>query len=168
MTPGGSKHCTQDIVAGALFLAVGGLGALGSLSYPLGTAFQMGPGYFPLLVFAILAVLGAALLVKGLLAAGPGIEGWARRPALFILGSLVLFALAAQKAGFVASAFGLALLSTFAGPGMLLSTRLALAALLTAFCWLVFVLGLGVLIPTWPEPWSIFRSLPLAGNAPGL
>jgi hypothetical protein len=89
--------------------------------------------------------------VKGLITAGPGIAGWARWPTTVILGGLLLFAVLAPVLGFVLSCLLLATVATLAVPGMPWRTRLGLAAFLTGFCWLIFILGLGVLIPTWPE-----------------
>ncbi len=151
MTPFGIKHSSQDIIAGAIFLAAGLIGVFGSFSYPMGTALQMGPGYFPALVFGVLAALGAAILLKGLLVAGPGITGWAWRPFALVLGGLVLFALVAQTLGFILSCMALVLVATAAVPGLSLLSRLGLALVLAGFCWVVFLLGLGILIPTWPD-----------------
>lgn len=151
MTSFRSRSCPQDIIAGLFFLVIGLAGVWNSFSYPLGTALQMGPGYFPALVFGILAALGLAILLKGLLTAGPGIQGWAWWPATVILGGLVLFAVLAPVLGFVLSCMLLVIIATLAVPGMPLRTRLGLAVVLTCFCWLIFIAGLGILIPTWPE-----------------
>ncbi|MBS7546220.1 tripartite tricarboxylate transporter TctB family protein [Ancylobacter oerskovii] len=151
MPPSRSGSCPQDIIAGIFFLVIGLAGMWNSFSYPIGTALQMGPGYFPALVFGLLAALGLAILVKGLLAAGPGIQGWAWRPTLLVLGGLVLFAVLAPVLGFVLSCMLLTTVATLAVPEMPWRTRLGLAAALTGFCWLIFIAGLGVLIPSWPE-----------------
>ena len=151
MTSSRSRSCPQDIVAGVFFLVVGFAGVWNSFSYPLGTALQMGPGYFPALVFGILAALGLTILVKGLFTAGPSIAGWAWWPTTVILGGLFLFAVLASALGFVLSCMLLATVATLAVPGMPWRTRLGLAAFLTGFCWLIFILGLGVLMPTWPD-----------------
>lgn len=151
MTSSRSRYCQQDIVAGIFFLVVGLAGVWNSFSYPLGTALQMGPGYFPALVLGILAALGLAILVKGLITVGPGITKWAWSQATVILGGLILFAVLAPVLGFVLSCMLLAIIATLAVTGMPWRTRLVLAVVLTGFCWLIFIAGLGVLIPTWPE-----------------
>ena len=45
---------------------------VGSLSYDVGTPLRMGPGYFPLLVGAILAALGLAVVAQGFIAGARG------------------------------------------------------------------------------------------------
>ncbi|MCK6451590.1 MAG: tripartite tricarboxylate transporter TctB family protein [Alphaproteobacteria bacterium] len=150
MTSARTKRSPQDLVAGGMFLVCGLIGIWGSSFYPMGTALQMGPGYFPALVFGVMAALGAVILAKGLVTAGPGIEGRSWRPVAVILGALTVFALAATPLGFVVSSAGLVLIATAATDGHSLTSRLTLAGVLTAFCWALFVLGLGVLIPTWP------------------
>jgi hypothetical protein len=150
MTPAGANRSPQDLVAGGIFLVSGLIGVWGSSFYPMGTALQMGPGYFPALVFGVMAALGAIIFIKGLATAGPGIERWVWRPVVTILGALVVFGVAAAPLGFVVSSMGLVLIATAAIDGLSITSRLILAGVITAFCWGLFVLGLGVLLPTWP------------------
>lgn len=49
-----------------MFTIIGGLVMILSRSYDLGTAANMGPGYFPYYLGALLAVLGAVLLIKAI------------------------------------------------------------------------------------------------------
>ena len=62
------RRSLPDVLAGGIFVLIGGAFLVGSLGYELGTPLRMGPGYFPLLVGAIVAVLGLAIVVKGLVA----------------------------------------------------------------------------------------------------
>ncbi len=55
----------RDFWAGVMFLGLGGLFAGIALTYKLGTAARMGPGFFPFVLGAILAGLGIAILVIG-------------------------------------------------------------------------------------------------------
>ena len=59
----------KDILAGLIFLGFGAAFGYAATGYPIGTAFRMGPGYFPLLLAGALALLGAAIVVKGFAAA---------------------------------------------------------------------------------------------------
>ena len=59
-------------------------------NYPLGTAARMGPGYFPRILGILLIVLGAALSLRALRAAGPAaaaVGNGGRR--IIVLGSVV-------------------------------------------------------------------------------
>ena len=49
----------KDFFSGLLYTVVGAAFAYGATSYNLGTGARMGPGYFPLLLGSILAIIGA-------------------------------------------------------------------------------------------------------------
>ena len=49
---------TKQRMSGAIFVAIGVLGAILSRNYELGTATRMGPGYFPF-VLSVLIALGS-------------------------------------------------------------------------------------------------------------
>lgn len=143
---------TKDFASGLLFALVGAAGLVWSLTYPMGTSRQMGPGYFPALVFGTVLLMGLVIAGKALReTAGEPLEAFVWRPLVVILGALTLFGLALERIGFVAACMGLVLIATAAGTTLGLLQRLALAVAVTLFCWLVFILGLGLLIPTWPE-----------------
>ena len=55
---------TTNALCGALFIGLGGFFIYQSLGLELGTAFKMGPGYFPLFLAAILALLGVIIIVQ--------------------------------------------------------------------------------------------------------
>ncbi|OZI66712.1 tripartite tricarboxylate transporter permease [Bordetella genomosp. 11] len=54
----------QDCAAGLMFAAFGAGFAWKALSYPLGTAGRMGPGYLPFWLGVMLVLLGAAILIR--------------------------------------------------------------------------------------------------------
>ena len=83
-----------DFFSGLLFMALGVAFAWGASKYPIGTAAQMGPGYFPLLLGALLGLLGAVIVFKALVFEtedGGRIGPWAWRPLGFILLVNLLF-----------------------------------------------------------------------------
>ena len=57
---------TKDFYAGLLFMLVGGTFAWGATSYQLGTSARMGPGFFPMVLGLLLAVLGAVMMARTL------------------------------------------------------------------------------------------------------
>lgn len=141
----------KDLASGLVFTALGVTGTWWSFSYPMGTARQMGPGYVPAIVFGILTILGLVILLKAVRSGADPIERPAVLTVIAILGSIVVFAYAIERLGFVLAIFGLVLLSTSVGTSLSTVGRAALAVALATFCWLVFVLGLGLPILTWPE-----------------
>jgi hypothetical protein len=90
----------KDFFAGLMFLVVGALFAIGATKYNVGNAARMGPGYFPLLLGILLAVLGAGIIFYSMVHnPAHGVEGdkvgaWAWKPIGFVLGANVLFGMA--------------------------------------------------------------------------
>ena len=144
----------KDILSGLLFVGFGAAFGYAATGYPLGTAFRMGPGYFPLLLAGALAVLGVAILIKGVTAAAAdspvGVVPW--RGALFLLGALVYFGATVRGLGLVLALFGTALLSALASRHNARLAAVAIAAALTVACVAVFHYGLGVAVPLF-GPW---------------
>jgi hypothetical protein len=55
----------KDFWAGLMFIGFGGFAVIWSLThYQMGTAVRMGPGYFPVMLGGLLAVLGAMVFVQ--------------------------------------------------------------------------------------------------------
>lgn len=144
------RRSLPDLLAGTIFVLIGGAFVVGSLGYELGTPLRMGPGYFPLLVGAILAALGLAVVVKGL-AAGEeitfGAIPW--RAIVLIVAALVFFGFAIRPLGFVPTAAVTALMTTFASRRVRPLTAVAVAAGLTVAATLIFVVGLQLRVPLW-------------------
>ncbi|HEX4812912.1 MAG TPA: tripartite tricarboxylate transporter TctB family protein [Nonomuraea sp.] len=150
------RRSFPDVLAGGVFVLIGGAFVAGSLGYGLGTPLRMGPGAFPLLVGAILAVLGLAIVVKGLVAGevisfGP--IPW--RAVAVITLALVFFGFTVRGLGFVPTSAVTALLTTLASTRVRPLAAVAVAAGLTAAATLIFVVGLQLRIPLW-GPWLGF------------
>jgi Tripartite tricarboxylate transporter TctB family len=150
------RRSVPDVLAGGIFVLIGGGFVVGSLGYELGTPLRMGPGYFPLLVGAILAALGLAIVGKGLIAGEVIAFGpipW--RAATFIVLAILFFGFTVRRLGFVPSSAVTALLTTLASPRIRLRTAVAVAAGLTVAATLIFVVGLQLRIPLF-GPWLRF------------
>jgi hypothetical protein len=143
-----NRRSFADILAGAIFIAIGLAFVLGSLGYELGTPLRMGPGYFPLVTGGVLAVLGLIILVKGLVA-GEVIEfgriPW--RSVILIVAAIVFFGLTVRGLGFVPSVAVTALLTALASYRIRLVTAVAVAAGLTVLSVLIFIVGLQLRLP---------------------
>jgi hypothetical protein len=135
----------KDLGAGLLFMALGLLFALGTLSLELGTAFRMGPGFFPLLLAALLILLGAGIVAVGLRAPA---EAPGPRPAwqgmALLLAAPIAFGLTVRGLGLLPAIVLAALIAAFASRRMTPGLALVLTVGLTAFCVLVFSFGLGL------------------------
>jgi hypothetical protein len=78
----------KDFFSGLLFMGLGIAFGWGALGYKLGDAGRMGPGYFPLLLGSLMAILGVVIVFKALTVkteGGDRIGSWAWRPLAFVL-----------------------------------------------------------------------------------
>jgi hypothetical protein len=142
-----------DVLSGLLFIAVAALGLWISRDYAVGTALRMGTGYVPRLLCWMLMALGAIVLVQGLRAKAPPVRPTAigLRATLAVTLAIVAFALSIERLGLVLAIVlltGIGALATKA----LRPLETAIAALvLIALSWGIFIAGLGLTIPVWPD-----------------
>ncbi|MDP3897279.1 MAG: tripartite tricarboxylate transporter TctB family protein [Mesorhizobium sp.] len=133
-----------NALCGAIFLVLGAFFAIQSLGLDLGTAFRMGPGFFPLALAGVLILLGALIIAQALRVDGEPIGVMAWRGMVFILPAPIFFGLTVRGLGFVPSIFLTALIACFASTRMRVLPAVLLSAAITAFCTLVFLKGLGL------------------------
>jgi hypothetical protein len=143
----------KDFGAGLLYVALGGTAVIMARAYDFGTAERMGPGYFPSLIGGCLILIGVASILRSSIVLGDGVSAFAWRPFILIGASVVLFAAALPRLGLIPALAILLLVAALARPAARLSLMGAgAAALLIAFCALVFVKGLGLSMPLF-GPW---------------
>ena len=150
------RRSFPDVLAGGIFVLIGGSFAVGSLSYELGTPLRMGPGYFPLVVGVIVAVLGLAIVLKGLVAGEVlsfGVIPW--RAIVVIVLALLFFGFTVRGLGFVPASAMTAVLTTLASPRVRPLPAAAVTVGLTVASTLIFVVGLQLRIPLL-GPWLRF------------
>ena len=139
-----SKFDTTNLLCGLLFIGLGLFFAIQSLTLDLGTAFRMGPGYFPLILACALILFGGIIFVQSLRIEGDAIGHIAWRGMLFILPAPIFFGLTVRGLGFVPAIFLAALIASFASSKMKPLTARVLSFCLTIFSILVFSYGLGL------------------------
>ena len=142
-----------DVLSGLLFIGTAAFGLWASRNYPVGTALRMGTGYMPRLLCWVLLGLGVIVLAQGLrqeaapLRSSP--QAW--RAVLSVTAALVAFGLSVERLGLVLAILlltGLGALAT----RTLRPLETAVAALgLIVLSWSIFIFGLGLTIPVWPE-----------------
>lgn len=119
-------------------------------SYDLGSLRRMGPGFFPV-------VLGALLAGPGALVAIPAM----RRPSqqrpfawletISVVAALLIFGLLLERLGVLLTTAATVLITTTVAPRPGLGWRLVLTLAVTALVWLVFVRGLNMSLPVLPR-----------------
>jgi hypothetical protein len=143
----------RDFWSGLMFVIVGVGFAWGATNYKLGSSANPGPGYFPLGLGLLLAVLGAMVLFKAMTiesAGGDPIGAVAWKPLVTILLSVLVFGLALPRLGLAVALPLLVLLASVAGDEFSLRGVIVSAVVLTVGCWAIFILGLKLVIPLWP------------------
>jgi hypothetical protein len=134
-----------DALAGLVFVLFGLFFGVQALGLEIGTAFRMGPGYFPLVLSAILILLGLFIIASAIHDRGSdGIGTLAWRGVLFILPAPIFFGLTVRGLGFVPAIFVTTLIAALASFKMRLHWALVLAASVTLFATVVFSYGLGL------------------------
>lgn len=140
----------KDCVLAAIMVALGfGVIAV-AWPYQFGTPMQMGPGFFPILLGGLLAVLGVFIFLQSLAGEPELADRLELRPILFIGGSVVAFALLLEAAGLLAAVFASVLISSrsqTASQSLSWPALILLAAFFAGGSALVFVYMLGQPIP---------------------
>src|SRR5687768_16786217 len=107
-----------NALCAAIFIGFGALFMVQSFSLEIGTAFRMGPGYFPLVLSGVLIALGLIILIQALRVQGEPVGAIAWRGMFFILPAPVFFGLTVRGLGFVPALFCTALIAAFASHRM--------------------------------------------------
>ena len=145
-----------------MFLVVGGGFAWGATTYNVGSGARMGPGYFPLIVGILIAVMGVLITARSFITHsedGDPIGAIAWRPLGFIIGANLVFgvllgglpSIGLPAMGLIAAIFGLTLVSSLAGDTYNIKEVLVLATILAAGSYVAFVWLLKLQFPVWPS-----------------
>lgn len=139
------SHDRTDVIAGVLLMLVAAVFGWKTLELNIGTAFRMGPGYFPMILTGLLFLLGLIITLLALRRpGGDGIGTIAWRGIVFILPAPIFFGLTVRGLGFVPALFLTTLIASQASMRMKPLPALVLAVLVTAASTLIFSYGLGL------------------------
>jgi hypothetical protein len=151
----------KDFFSGLLFVGVGVAFAWGATTYNVGEGARMGPGYFPLMLGIVLALIGAVVLFTSLVVeteGGDRIGKWAWRPLFFIILANLAFgvllaglpSIGLPGMGLIAAIFGLTIIASMADGHFHTRDILILAVVLAIGSYLAFIVLLKLQIPVWP------------------
>ncbi|MGE0626272.1 MAG: tripartite tricarboxylate transporter TctB family protein [Hyphomicrobiaceae bacterium] len=137
----------QDVLSGLLFIVVGIAGLWFGKDLAVGTAFRMGPGYFPMVLCSLLVLIGLLIALKGLVKSTemPGRLHW--RPLILVTLSILAFAGLIENAGLLPAAFAVVLIATCGGPEFHWLEGLLLAVVLSLGAVGLFIFALNMTIP---------------------
>jgi len=142
----------QDYYGGLAFVLFAILALVASAELPGQRGFAFGPGTAPRLFSGLLAFLGGAVALVGVLVEGPAIEKYKIRGPTLVLLSIFLFAAIIRPFGLFIAAFLTFMLSIFGSTEMRLMESIAGAVAMTIFCWFLFVYMLNLPFQLWPQP----------------
>ncbi|RZL92433.1 MAG: tripartite tricarboxylate transporter TctB family protein [Variovorax sp.] len=151
----------KDFFAGVMFTVVGIAFAWGSTTYNVGNGARMGPGYFPLMLGIVLAVLGLIVVFTAMTIEtedGEPVGKIAWRPLGFIIGANLIFgvllggvvAWGLPAMGLIAAIYALVLIAGLAGEKYSFKSSLVLATILALGSYLAFVVALKLQFQVWP------------------
>ncbi|CAM8660445.1 Protein of unknown function DUF1468 [Comamonadaceae bacterium] len=154
-------HSQKDFYSGLMFTIVGGSFALGASSYQLGTGARMGPGYFPLILGVLLAVLGCAIAVKSMITPTPDgdkVGKFAWKPLFFIITANLVFGacigglpmIGLKPLGLIVGIYLLTYIASHAGDEHKLKEVAVLATILALLSFVAFIVLLKLQFPVWP------------------
>ena len=150
-----------DFFSGVMFTVVGGVFAIGATNYNIGDGARMGPGYFPLMLGILLALLGVLIMFQGLAVEtvdGEKIGKWAWKPLAFVLGANLAFgvllgglpSIGLPAMGMIIAIYALTIISSMAGEHFNLRDVLILATILAVGSYVAFSWALKLQSQVWP------------------
>lgn len=153
----------KNVLAGLMFMVFGGAFFIGALNYSLGTGARMGPGYFPRMLGGLLFVLGVIIAIEGFIESKKGQDepmNWHIMPMVYLLGAVGAFgillagvpSMGIPAMGLVAASAAMIIIASIAADDKKWKEIIISAVVLSAFCALAFVKGLGLQMKLFP--WS--------------
>ncbi|HEY0200776.1 MAG TPA: tripartite tricarboxylate transporter TctB family protein [Burkholderiaceae bacterium] len=152
----------KDFFAGLMFLVVGVAFAWGATTYTVGNGARMGPGYFPLMLGILMAIIGAVIAFNALVVeteSGDKIGKWAWKPLCFILAANFAFgillgglpSIGFPAFGMIVAIYALTFIASMAGDRFHFKETLILATVLAVGSYFAFVVALKLQFPVWPS-----------------
>ena len=146
-----NKRDLTDIIGGIFLTALGLFFAIYAQRYSMGTLNRMGAGYFPVVLGVIMALLGLLVAVPAWFRAGEGPDvSW--KTLFLVIGSVVLFGLTLNTLGLMFASMITVVVASLADHDITWRTRALMAIGVAPIIYMIFIFGLGMIIPVWP--WS--------------
>jgi Tripartite tricarboxylate transporter TctB family len=154
-----ASESLREYYGGALMLLIGAGAVEEGIKYQVGSLSQMGPGFFPVALGVILALLGVAIAGSARSHVGdarpvrekddiPGPEwrGW-----ICILGSVVAFVVMGKYGGLLPATFAIVFIAALGDRNNGVVTALVLSLILCLLCVVIFWWALQLQFPlfTW-------------------
>jgi uncharacterized membrane protein len=148
----------RDAASGAIFIALGAFIAITAYTtLKVGTAFRMGPGYFPTALGILLMFIGVLVVIGSFGSTAERVRtvGW--RGLVLVLGPPVIFGLTVRDLGFAPAVALVVALSSIASQRMTWKVAVGSTVFMTLFCIVIFGVLLELPLPLlgpWLTDWS--------------
>ena len=151
----------KDFFSGLVFVVVGIAYAIGATNYGIGDGARMGPGYFPLLLGVLLAILGVVVIFKAMVVEtvdGDKVGSFAWKPLFFIIAANLVFGILLgglpsikfPAFGLIVAIYALVIISAMGGDEFVLKEVVVLATILAVLSYVAFIWLLKLQFPVWP------------------
>ena len=144
-----------------MFMGVGVAFAWGASTYSIGSGARMGPGYFPLVLGVLLAILGIAITFTALVVEtedGDKVGKFAWKPLFFIITANLVFgacigglpSIGLKPLGLIVGIYLLTYIASHAGEEHKFKEVAILATILALLSYVAFIVLLKLQFPVWP------------------
>jgi hypothetical protein len=152
----------RDFFSGLMFTCVGVVFAWGATSFEVGTAARMGPGYFPLMLGILTAILGVIVTLRSIVVDyedNESIGALAWKPLFFIIAAnlaigLLLGGLPSIKLpamGMIVAVYALTFIASLASDEFKIREVTILATVLAVMSYFGFIVLLKLQFQVWPS-----------------
>ncbi len=146
----------KEYLGGGLMVLIGGGAIAEGSRYSIGSLESMGPGFFPVSLGVLLALVGALLLISARVAAlharekplPPEWRGW-----ILICLAVIAFAVLGKYAGLVPATFAIVFISALGDRQNTIKSALLLALAMVVFAVVVFAWALNMNFPLFAWGW---------------
>jgi hypothetical protein len=140
----------KDFWSGIMFLGFAAVAMVAARGYSTGTTGRMGPGYFPILLAIVLAVLAVTLIARSFVIGGERTAQIKAGPLALIVAATCVFGLTVERLGLVVSIALVSTIAALAARESRVMEIVGLAAVLVALSVGIFVYALRLPLPVWP------------------
>lgn len=142
----------KDFYSGLLFILFGAAFMWIAQDYNFGTARRMGPAFFPIILSAILIIIGIVIAARGVTVPDEPMQGFTLKGLVLVIVGTLLFGFLVRSAGVPVATAALVGLSAIASRRFNWKPTLVLAIGMAIFCTVVFIYALGLPMPV-RGPW---------------
>ena len=150
LDPQKRRPAMEDLLFGVFLVALAIFVFFATRKLQVGSAADMGPGYFPQAIAWGMVGFGSFFIVKSFIIAGDTIKGPHWRALILIPAAVGVFALLIRPAGLAAASFLAMVVASLASKETRLVEVIAFSAAISAASVLLFVKALALPVPIFP------------------